>query len=468
MKQSGGNWLSSALAMCSRCLGLDRAIAFTVGARCCSILGSTGTVLLIVHFLSPVRQGYYYTLLSLVNLQIVFELGFSFVIQQFAAHESVHLTFYSDGRIDGDMTAHARLALVLRKTIKWYSAAALIMGSTLLPVGIAFFSWHKESVEAVAWHWPLQITVFASMMVFFLDPLLSFLDGCGQVRQVAGVRLAQAITAVAASWIALISHHGLYAPGLVIYGNVAVGVAFLWSRRRLLLGLLRHEAPKHAISWKKEVWSFQWKIAISWLSSYFTVQIFTPILFLTQGAAEAGRMGMSLSITGYMWNLVLAWMSTKATPFGQMIARGDYSGLDRIFFRTLRQSLVVLALLAAACMSCVLVMPHIYPRLAARMISPAGFALLLPAAMGAFLIQSLAIYLRSHKYEPFLWLSIAVAGLTLAGTCIFAPRWGTLGAAGTYFACTGITGTLAATVIFHSHRRRKLRLHPVEAGVADA
>ena len=78
-----------------------------------------------------------------------------------------------------------------------------------------------------------------------------------------------------------------------------------------------------------------------------------------------------------------------------------------------------------------------------------------------FLIQSLAIYLRSHKYEPFLWLSIAVAALTLAGTCIFAPRWGTLGAAGTYFACTGITGALAATVIFYSHHRRKLRLHPV-------
>ena len=68
-------------------LGIDRAIMYTVFARCFNIVGSTGTVLLIVHFLTPVQQGYYYTLLSFVALQIVFELGFSFVILQLAAHE---------------------------------------------------------------------------------------------------------------------------------------------------------------------------------------------------------------------------------------------------------------------------------------------------------------------------------------------------------------------------------------------
>ncbi len=52
--------------------GVDRAIAYTVLARVIQILGSTGTVLLILRFLSPIEQGYYYTLLSLVSLQVVF------------------------------------------------------------------------------------------------------------------------------------------------------------------------------------------------------------------------------------------------------------------------------------------------------------------------------------------------------------------------------------------------------------
>ena len=58
-----------------RILGLDGAVAYTFSARLVNILGSTGTVLLIVRFLSPAEQGYYYTLLSLVSLQVVFELG---------------------------------------------------------------------------------------------------------------------------------------------------------------------------------------------------------------------------------------------------------------------------------------------------------------------------------------------------------------------------------------------------------
>jgi len=74
-----------------RALGLDGAVAFTSLARAVSIAGSTVTVLLIVRFLSPIEQGYYYTLLSLVALQMVFELGFSFVVQQLAAHECIHL-----------------------------------------------------------------------------------------------------------------------------------------------------------------------------------------------------------------------------------------------------------------------------------------------------------------------------------------------------------------------------------------
>ena len=461
------NWMMRATEKCAHWLGLDRAIAYTVGARISSIIGSTGTVLLIVHFLSPVEQGYYYTLLSLVNLQIVFELGFSFVVQQFAAHESIHLTFHSDGRVDGDPTAHARLALLLRKTVKWYFVAALLMGAALLPIGFAFFSHHSEG-EAVAWQWPLLVTIIAAVVIFFLDPLLSFLDGCGQVRHVAGVRLAQSILGIAAAWTALISHHGLYSPAMVICGNILAASIFLWSRRRLLAGLLRHPAPENAISWKEEVWSFQWRIAVSWLCSYFTVQIFTPLVFFFRGPTEAGHMGLSINITSYMWNLVLAWMSTKATPFGQMIARGDYVRLDRVFFRTLWQSLGVLFALACACMAGVLLVPHIYPRLAARMLAPAGFALLLAAAVGAFVVQSEAIYLRSHKYEPFLWLSVVIAALTLTGACLLTARWGILGAAGTYFVCTGIIGPISATAIFRSQRRSRLRLQLVEAGVANA
>src|SRR5579872_5549471 len=91
-------------------LGLDRAVGFSVLARFWSSAAGLVTVALIARFLSPAEQGYYYTLGSLVALQIIFELGFSFVILQMASHERAHLEISRIGTITGNPVSHARLA----------------------------------------------------------------------------------------------------------------------------------------------------------------------------------------------------------------------------------------------------------------------------------------------------------------------------------------------------------------------
>src|SRR5215469_146342 len=90
-----------------RVLGVDRAVGFTVLARAWASSAGLVTVALIARFLSPAEQGYYYTFGSLVALQIVFELGFSFVILQLASHERARLSFSRDYDITGDSIAHA-------------------------------------------------------------------------------------------------------------------------------------------------------------------------------------------------------------------------------------------------------------------------------------------------------------------------------------------------------------------------
>ncbi len=433
--------------------GLDWAIVFTASARILQILGSTGTVLLIVRFLTPVEQGYYYTLYSLVSLQVVFELGFSFVILQLAAHETPHLKFLPGGRIQGSAIARRRLASVLQKVRRWYTAAAVLMFLLLAPAGMFFFAHHNHGNKPVEWFLPWTLLILMSSLMFQVDPLFSFLEGCGEVAEVAHMRMRQTVTGIACAWTALISGHGLFAPAATLVGHFSMGALFLWPRRKFLLILLRTNAGKHHVSWGKEIWPFQWKIAVSWLCNYFTAQIFTPVLFSFCGAVVAGQMGMSMSIVGSLGTISLAWMTTKSAPFGMMIQRKQTKLLNALFFKTLLQSTILITTGAVCLVAGVRLVEQYFPKLGARMLPVPLFALLAVTAISIHIVQSEALFLRAHKTEPFLVQSIVLAFMVSGAAVLFARRYGEVGVTLGYFVAMGLFALASGTTIFRRKRR---------------
>ncbi len=433
-------------------MGLDRAIAYTVLARGWSSAAGLVTVALIAHNLSPAEQGYYYTFGSLVALQLIFELGFSVVILQLASHERALLTVEEHGHITGPERARQRLASVLKKAVKWYAVAAVLMGVLLIAAGWRFFVTNQDAA-GVAWRAPWIAVVLATVLTFQIDPVFSFLEGCGFVSTIARARLTQSVLGSGLSWAALTLHHGLFAPAMFIAGQALAGGYFLWTRRTLLRSLLRTRTADHAIDWQEEVWPFQWRIAISFASGYLIFQLFNPALMRFAGPVAAGQMGMSLSLSNAIGAVAIAWISTKSAPFGALIARHEYGTLDATFFRALRQTLVLCAggALAVWAASYILSMRH--QSFSVRLLPPLPFALLLATMCVNQCVSSMAIYLRAHKQEKFLLVSV------LSGTCVAAStltlgRWyGTLGMTGGYFALTVVIGLGLGWWTFSKYRR---------------
>jgi len=392
-----------------------------------------------------------------VALQSVFELGFSFVILQVAAHERAHLEFHPDGSITGSEKAHFRLASLLQRAVRWYTTAAVVMGVVLLLGGMRFFAPHQQPQAPNIWIVPLRITVLACAITFSIGPVLSFLEGCGQVAQVARMRFFQSTVSVALSWTAMLSHHGLFSPAMVLLGQGFVASGLLYSRRKLLIPLLRMHVAQMGISWRSEVWPFQWKIAVSWLCDYFVFQLFTPVLFAFRGPVEAGKMGLSMSIVMQLSAMMLAWMTTKAAPFGSLIAKKDTPELDRMFFRSLRQSISLFTGAAALVMMGVLAAPFIFPRISSRIEAWPIFLLLLLTALSSHVVQSEAIYLRAHKCEPFLVQSIVIALFTAGSVVMLAKTSGALGVSLAYFVVLGVAGVISATAIFRAKRNQWAR-----------
>jgi O-antigen/teichoic acid export membrane protein len=410
-----------------RVLGIDRAIGFTVLARFWSSAAGLVTVALIARFLSPAEQGYYYTFGSLVALQIVFELGFSYVILQLASHERAELSISSGYQISGAPIAHARLASVIQKSVRWYSGAAVVMATALLPLGFYFFSTHQHAGPTVSWQLPWCSAALMAALNFQLDPFLSFLEGCGYVPEVARLRLIQSATGSVLAWTVLIYHHGLFAPSMMLLGMASCSFIWLSGKRKLLLELLRYNAGAHKIRWNLEVWPFQWRIAVSWLSGYFLFWIFNPVLFAFRGPVEAGKMGMSLSLANAIQAIAISWVSTKSAPFGTLIARKEYQWLDQTFFGALRQSLAVsLAGALVAWLGCLyLNLRHF--SFAQRLLAPLPLAVLLLYMIVNVVTSAEAYYLRAHKQEVFFVNSLVGAVAITICTFIFGRSYGATG-----------------------------------------
>lgn len=450
----------STLRRLQHALGVDRAIAFTVLARIWSSSAGLVTVLLIARFLSRAEQGYYYTFSSLVALQIVFELGFSFVILQMASHERAHLAISPNSEITGDAVAHRRLASVIQKSVRWYSAAAILLAIFLLSAGSWFFSSHHQSGLAVAWRLPWTANALAATVAFQLDPILSFLEGCGFVANVARLRFWQAAVGSLLAWSALILHHGLFAPAMMIVGTASTAGIWLLGKRKLLIGLMRYDPGPDRIHWWQEVWPFQWRIAVSWLCGYFIYQLFNPVLFAYRGAIAAGQMGMSLSLANALQAVAISWLNTKAAPFGALVAKRQYSELDHRFFRALWQSVSVFCGGSAVIIAGVLFLHWRHLRFTDRLLSPVCIAGLLLATAVNVVVFGEALYLRAHKQEKFLLNSILGAALVAPSTYFLGRLYGAEGMIAGNLAIALLMGLPLGTFMFFKYRRLWHQDHP--------
>jgi hypothetical protein len=441
-------------------LGIDRAIAYIILGRGFQVLSGPITLIFIAHFLSPKAQGFYYTFSSIVALQMFFELGLSLVILQFASHEKAGLNWTKQRILEGNLLNKQRLASLLRLCIKWYGVIASLMVIILIPTGIWFLASDKSNID-IQWQLPWVLVVISAGCILLLDSLLSFLDGCGLIAEIARMRLFQSLFSNFCLWSAFVLNANLLA--VVIPNLIAVAVISTWlytNYRHLFIDLIHFgkqgvnsESPSASISWQKEILPLQWRIALTWLSGYFIFFLFTPVLFAFYGPVSAGKMGMSLSVTNAIVGLSISWISTKSSPIGILISTRKYRELDNLFFPALWQSVGVSILGGIVLLVCVLFLQQIDHPFCHRVIDLLPLALLVLASIGNVYVYGLSVYLRAHKQEPFLLMSIINGVLIGLSTYFLGREYGILGMMAGYLFVSIFAAVIPGTFIFINKRK---------------
>jgi len=425
-----------------RFLGFDRAVTFGILARIWGLFSGPITMVVIATGLFPAQQGFYFTFSSLLALQTFFDLGLMFVIAQFASHEFVNLSWGRNGTLEGDPVALRRFTDLLRKTVLWFGVAALLMIAVLIPAGIIFFG-QKGNVD-FQWRLPWVLAVIGTALNMFVMPFFAIIMGSGDVVTANKRDLAGALLSSLLCWSVIALHGGLYAAFAVNLGALAISWGYLLTRRPELLkmafqgwfrGVARAGKEPGGLSWWEEIWPMQWRMAVSSGAAYFIFQLFNPVLFNYHGPIVAGQMGMTLTAANALLAGGMTVLNAKTPEFGKLIAVHDWEGLDRLFFRVTRHALLLV--LAGAVVG-FLAIWQLQAHLAiGHRFIPAGHAALLlgtvcfQAAAGAF-----AIYLRAHKKEPLVRMTVIASLLQGAGTWYLGKHYASLGVTAGFFAVT--------------------------------
>jgi hypothetical protein len=446
--------LSSKLLNLLRFFGIDRAIAYVVLGRSWSVLSGPITLLFIARFLSPHEQGFYYTFGSVLGLQILFELGLSTVLLHFASHEKAKLEWVDRRTLEGDEAAKARVAAMLRKSLLWYGYIAILLIVIILPAGWLFFERSQPAEVEVHWQLPWTWFVLVSAGTLFITPIFAVLEGCGLVAEMALMRACLGVASSLLLWLTLSQGWGLFAAPVMNTANLLWGLGWLMLRHKdAMVDLLRFRSGAGAIDWRREIWQFQWKIAVSSLSGYFIYQLFNPVLFAFHGPVVAGQMGMSMSVTLAIWTVAAAWIGTKASPFGVLISKGEFGKLDQLFFTSLWQSTFAAVAGGGAFWAAAFYLHSIDHSLSLRLLDPLPLGLLLATNVLNLVVYAEAVYLRSHKQEPFLMLSLANGCLVGLSTYFLGRFSGVTEVMAGYFAINLVVSLGVGTWIFMQKRR---------------
>jgi hypothetical protein len=384
---------------------VDRAVFFGVSVKVWGIITGPVTLMLIASRFSPVLQGYYYTFGSILALQVFIELGLGVVIIQFASHEWSRLRVDEHGKVTGDPESLSKLSSLANVASKWYMVGGFLVALGLGFGGYLFFS--RSPAPDANWVAPwLVLCAFTGVNIFFV-PFFSLLEGCNQVSNLYIYRFFEGLFSSISIWIAIYAGAKLWTAPISSLVIVICAGVFLGSKYRVFLkSIISSRSNGPAIAWRRDILPLQWRIALSWISGYFAFSLFTPVLFHYHGPLIAGQFGMTWSVVGFIGSISTSWIAPRVPQFGMLIASGDYKKFDDLFRRVTIIVWLITALLAICCWACIYLLNIFDYTFAKRLLPPLPAGILIFSQVLFTISLPFSLYLRAHKKEPLMFLSV--------------------------------------------------------------
>lgn len=409
-------------------------------------------VLFVPVFLNENQQGYWYTFGSIAALTSFADLGFTSIMTQYVAHEYAYLKLEKSNKIFVGLKEHIqRMSSLLKFIIRWMRMVLAIALAIIIFSGLIMFSGGNDKVN---WLIPWILYAISSVYNFSSYIALSFFEGCDQFAITQRIHACSGIVHCVTTIGLLAVGAGLYALSIPLFLKGSIVYVLLRRHFRDSITQLWNEKCDKEIAWKKEFVPLLGRYAVSWIFGYFATQIYNPLTFALFGSSDAGKVGYSLSIIQAIYSVSNAWSLISISKYNMAVEKKEWSYMDSLLKRNLLYSSIVYVL-AIAVLYLTQGIPMLNNFIWSRIMSGKPMLILCGAYYISIVTYAMATYLRAHKQEPFMIVSILSGGCSALLTCILTCYVGLDCIFTGYF----MSNLLVLPVAIHIWRKFKIKWH---------
>ena len=372
-----------------------------------SVVKGPALLILLVVFLTPEQQGYWYLITNLGALAYMADFGLtSLTMQHIANNTKFELV---------TLNARDSFLNIIKSSYTFLYASLGIVALLLLPAG--FYLMDSEApLLRYAWFF----YIISSVPVHFLLFELSILQGLGGVVQSYKWRSSYVVLSLTVCIVLLVSGMSLMSLGIsnLIASLIIIPFVLQNFNRSDVKGNELHTQFQTVIDNKTR---FQY--IASWLSGYAMFFMIVPLVMHFEGAVVAGQVGMALALVKAIGAVSLAPMESNLTALGKAFSASDKQLLMRGFKRSLIGGGIIFFISAASSIFLLDVIRDI-PMFHGRVPDFMLYNALLFAEFIYFLMSMMAKKVRILLIEPYAIPNIIFAVAVVVNGIFFLNFYG--------------------------------------------
>lgn len=374
------------------------------------------TAVLVVMLLTPSGQGLYYTLGSLVASLALFEFGSATATAQLLGSG-----IRERGRCPRSSSGGNDRMAVYDVGLRWNRASTVVFVATMGLGGAWLLRSSATADHTVLLPWFSLLIVSAAQSL--LAPRFALLQANQQLALYWLNRVAFHWAYTVTLWSSLLAGLQLWSlAGASSIGLVWSLLFLFWSRRFLTVGP-RGNIGRSGLwrTFRQRVWPLQWRLGLSWFSVTFALAWLTPITMHHDGALDAGRMGLTVTLSLVIFAFGTNWLAPDEPRFARLVASGDELSFRVEFTRRYWLALASAAAIAGTAVTFIALARRWYPPFEDRILAPFDATVLLVGVLTVVAVRNLGSYCRAHCVDPTaiplaLGSAFALAAAALLGT----------------------------------------------------